>query len=82
MTTSHADLLRMLAELRLHHTADNLDDLVARWTKAHLGPREIIEDLARLEQAERGRRSVDRRMADAHIGKFKPLADYFAAPQN
>lgn len=76
MTTPPADLLRHLAELRLHNLSDNLDDLVARWTKARLGPREVIEEIVRLEAAERRRRSVDRRLKEARIGRFKPLADF------
>lgn len=75
-TTPPADLLRGLVDLRLHHLADNLDDLVARWTKARLGPRQMVEEIVRLEEAERRRRSVDRRLKDARIGQFKPMADF------
>lgn len=75
-TTPPTDLLRTLTDLRLHHLAENLDDLVARWTKARLGPHQIIEQIVRLEESERRRRSVDRRLKDARIGQFKPMAEF------
>lgn len=75
-TTPAAELLRLLAELRLHHLGDHLDDLIARWTKSRLGPREIIDEIAHLETAERRRRSVERRLKEARIGTYKPIADF------
>lgn len=70
------DLQPALTNLRLRHLATNLDDLIARWTKARLGPREIVEEIARLEDSDRRRRSIDRRLRAAHIGRFKPMADF------
>jgi len=70
------DLSKALADLQLHHLAGNLDDLVARWTRGRLGPREIVEDIARLEDEERRRRSAERRLKEARIGQFKPMADF------
>lgn len=74
--TPPLELQRTLSELRLNHLAENLDDLVARWTKARLGPHQIITEIVRLEDAERRRRSVDRRLKEARIGQFKPMADF------
>jgi DNA replication protein DnaC len=35
-----------------------------------------VEQLLNWEEAERARRSLERRLGDAHIGRFKPLADF------
>jgi hypothetical protein len=35
-----------------------------------------VEPLISWEEAERARRSLERRLASAHIGRFKPLADF------
>lgn len=70
------ELKSTLIELRLHHLAQNLDDLVARWTKSRLGPREIVEDIVQKESEDRRRRTVEGRLHHARIGRFKPLADF------
>ena len=65
-----------LKALGLCHIADGLDDLIALATKKRWGPTEILEHVARLEIEDRSRRSVERRLARARIGRFKPIADF------
>ena len=68
----HATRLReQAAELRLH-------GLVAHWLEAMNGPQDAqrVAQWLGWEAAERGRRSLERRLRDAHIGRFKPLADF------
>jgi DNA replication protein DnaC len=65
-----------LKELKLHHLADGLDDFVAEATKARWGPREIVEVLVTREVEEHSRRSIERRLRDAHIGRFKPMDQF------
>ena len=70
------ELEHNLVLLKLHHLAANLADFIARATKARLGPREIIAEIARIEAMDRQERTTARRLKDAKIGRFKPLADY------
>src|SRR5690606_4359490 len=65
-----------LITLKLHWLAANLDDLIARATKARLGPREILELIAKAEVEDRKSRSTARRLKDAKIGRFKPMTDF------
>ena len=47
---------------------------------SHIGPRSAtagwVEALLDWEEQERGRRSLERRLRAAHIGRFKPLCDF------
>lgn len=70
------DLEHDLITLRLHHLAASLDDVIARATKLRLGPREIIELIAKAEILDRSARSTARRLKDAKIGRFKPMTDF------
>lgn len=70
------DLKHDLITLRLHHLAANLDDFIARGVKARLGPRELLELLAKVEIQDRKARSTARRFKDAKIGRFKPMTDF------
>lgn len=70
------ELEHNLVLLKLHHLAANLGDFIARATKSRLGPREIIAEIARIEAMDRQERTTTRRLRDAKIGRFKPLADY------
>lgn len=70
------DLPTRLLSLKLHHLAENLDDFLARATRDRSGPLEVIEAIAQLEVEERKRRSVERRLRDAHIGRFRAMADF------
>lgn len=62
------DPLRRRAEdLRLH-------GLLAHWDE--IGETGWIESLIAWEEQERARRSLERRLSSAYIGRFKPLADF------
>jgi DNA replication protein DnaC len=36
----------------------------------------LLEEIARSETEDRARRSLERRLAQARLGRFKPLADF------
>jgi DNA replication protein DnaC len=82
-TKSPSDLCVSLGTIGLRRIADDLDDFVARATKSRWSAVQQLEELVRLETQERARRSVERRLAGAHLGRFKPMADYdWAWPKN
>jgi DNA replication protein DnaC len=70
------ELATGLAQLGLRRLAEELDDFIARATKGRWSVVQILEELARLETQERARRSVERRLGRAHLGRFKPMADF------
>ena len=61
------DLRQRAARLSLH-------GLVGRWQD--LGQEAWVEDLIEIEEQERARRSLERRLKGARIGRFKPVADF------
>lgn len=71
-----APLAEQLAALGLRATAATLDDVVALATKRRWSPRQLLEHLAATEQQDRTRRSLERRLARARIGRFTPMADF------
>ena len=70
------DLVAQLQRLGLLLTADSLDDLLARAATQRWSPRQLLEEVARAETQDLARRSLERRLAQARIGRFKPLADF------
>ena len=63
-----SELLRQRTQaLRLH-------GLLAHWTDVAQAP--WLAELLDWEEQERARRSLERRLAAAHIGQFKPLVDF------
>jgi DNA replication protein DnaC len=70
------DLPSQLQRLGLALTAQSLEDLLARATSQRWSPRQLLEELARSETADLARRSLERRLAQARLGRFKPLADF------
>ena len=74
MTT--ISLADQLTTLGLRATAIGLDDLVARATKHRWSPTQLLEHLAAAEQEDRARRGLERRLARARLGRFKPMADF------
>lgn len=66
MTTSDPRLARAKA-LQLH-------GVVTHWAECAEAP--WLEPLLGWEEAERTRRSLERRLRSSHIGRFKPLADF------
>jgi DNA replication protein DnaC len=74
--TSSADLATSLAQVGLRAVAAALEDFIARVTKARLSPRQILEEIARLELADKAQRSLHNRLERARLGRFKPMADF------
>ena len=71
MAPSHAELREHASELRLH-------GLLAHWAEFMGQPEQArwVAQMLGWEAAERGRRSLERRLREAHLGRFKPLADF------
>jgi DNA replication protein DnaC len=63
-----------LAALRARAEALHLHGLLAHWQEA--AACDWVQMLIDWEEAERARRSLERRLRDAHIGQFKPLCDF------
>ena len=74
--TPSSDLVTQLRRLRLLRTAESLDDLLARASTQHWSPRQLLEEVARTEPQDLARRSLERRLAQARLRRFKPLADF------
>src|SRR6516165_7959724 len=70
------DLVAQLKQLGLVLTADSLDDLVARAATGRWSPRQLLEEIARSEIQDAARRSLERRLAQARLRRFKPMADF------
>ena len=69
VAASHAELRAQAAELRLH-------GLLAHWEES-MGQHETEQRVRQWlgwESAERAHRSLERRLREAHLGRFKPLA--------
>ncbi len=66
------------AELREHAGALRLHGLLAHWAEVMGQPDQArwVAQMLAWEGAERSRRSLERRLREAHIGRFKPLADF------
>jgi DNA replication protein DnaC len=71
--TTLSDQLRQLG---LVHTATELNDLVARATQKRWSPVVLLEHFAKAELDARMRHRVERRLRDARLGRFKPMADW------
>jgi DNA replication protein DnaC len=71
-----SDLISQLRFLGLDSTAAQLDDLLSRAIKNRWPPRSLLEELARTEVAALTQRSLDRRLRQAQLGRFKPMADF------
>lgn len=70
------DFPAQLARIGLRATAENLDDLIARATARRLAPRALLEQIVEAETADRTTRSHQRLLAQARLGRFKPISDF------
>jgi DNA replication protein DnaC len=68
-------LSAQLGQIGLRALPANLDDFLARATKARWSPHQMLEQLVQSEAAERSRRSLERRLRLSGIKSFKPMAD-------
>jgi DNA replication protein DnaC len=73
---SSDDLAGLLLRVRLRATAEGLDDLLSRAIKQKWSHRQLLEEMARQEVSARAARNLERRLAAAHIGRFKTMADF------
>jgi len=71
-----SNLAAQLCQIGLRALAENLDDFVARAVKGAWSPRVLLEELARCESSDRARRSLERRLRQSGVGRFKPMADF------
>jgi len=74
--TTRTQLAEQLGLLRLPRSAAELDDFLARATKGRWSPSVVLEELARQELQERERRSLERRLRAARLGRFKPIDEF------
>ena len=65
-----------LQQIGLRALPAELDDFLARATKARWSPHQILEQVAQAEIAERSRRSLERRLRLSGLKRFKPMADF------
>jgi DNA replication protein DnaC len=65
-----------LQRLGLTDTAESLNDLIARATRARWSPTVLLETLVQAELDARARRRLERQLQAARLGRFKPLADF------
>ena len=71
-TTLTSDLRR----LGLLRTTEDLNDILARATRHRWSPTVLLEHIVTAELEERRRRSIERRLTAARLGRFKPIADW------
>jgi DNA replication protein DnaC len=71
-----SNLKERLHALDLRALSKQLDDLMAHATKERWSHVEWLERIATLEEQERARKSLERRMACSRIGRFKTMADF------
>jgi DNA replication protein DnaC len=76
MTTRMTNLATRLTKVGLLAIANSLEDFLARVTKGRLSPVQILEEVARLEEIDKTRRSLQSRLQRGRIGRFKPIADF------
>src|SRR5262245_23506575 len=77
-TTTMSETTMNPTELRARAADPRLHGLLAHWSEVMAeadAARRVAQWLA-WETQERGRRSLERRLREAHIGRFKPLADF------
>lgn len=63
-----------MTDLQTRLRALGLHGLYARWSEAQHWP--WVPELLAIEEDERQRRSLDRRIREAKLGRFKPMADF------
>jgi DNA replication protein DnaC len=67
----HAQLRAQAVELRLHGLLAHWDELMG-----HSDSEQRVRQWLGWESIERAQRSLERRLREAHLGRFKPLADF------
>ena len=72
----NVNLHEQLERIGLRTVAMQLNDVLANAARQRWSPRQLLEQLAQIEVAERAHRSLERRLRTAEIRKFKPMADF------
>jgi DNA replication protein DnaC len=75
-TMPRNDLVTALGRIGLTALGENLDDFLARSIKGRWSPQVLLEEMCQIENRERARRSLERRLQSSRIGRFKPVADF------
>lgn len=75
-TTKSPELKEQLVQVGLVALADSIEDFLARASKGRFSPRQVVEEIVRLEMTEGAKRSLARRLERSRIGRFKPIADF------
>ena len=70
------DLKARLVALGLDACAATLDDIVATATKKRWGLVDALTHIADIEEKDRARRGLDRRMKRSKLEQFKPMVDF------
>src|SRR5260370_15640912 len=70
------DLTAQLQQIGLRALPQNLDDFLARASRARWPSHLFLEELCRSELQDRPRRSLERRLPASGIQSFKLLADF------
>ena len=66
---SPSELAAQLKKLGFRVLPDQLEDFLARAKKGRWSTRAALAEMARLEEIERSRRSLERRLGNAQIGR-------------
>src|SRR5579863_849376 len=74
MTSSRTLPMNSPEPLRARAEALHLHGVLAHW--GEIAAQDWLPPLLAWEEQERHRRSLERRLKDAHIGRFKPLCDF------
>lgn len=76
MSALAPSLRARLHALGLLSIASEADDIVALATKKRWGAAQLLEHITDLEERDRSKRSLDRRLSRSRLGKVKALADF------
>jgi DNA replication protein DnaC len=75
-TTPANNLPVQLRQIGLRALPCQLDDFLAHATQSRWSPRQLLEQLAQVENTERSKRSLERRLRWSGLKNFKPMADF------
>ena len=75
-TKKSPDFKDQLLQVGLVALAECSEDFLARASKGRFSPRQVVEEIVRLELTEGAKRSLERRLERSRIGRFKPMADF------
>lgn len=65
-----------LRKLRLHYLSDHLEDFIAGCDKEKRTTKSVIERMTELELVEKERRSIESRLKEARLGRFKRMHEF------